>query len=552
VGIRTRNSTKDQVEQVDTMATYVNLENAQSLQEKLKKPVPRRSIDYSGNMVQQMLAKKTGRKRVLRRDPAYIIDMWLPDAKDGPGCICTKFIHSSQNKVRHPINIVRWTPDGRRVLTASSSGEFTLWNGMSFNFETIMQAHDGPIRALQWSHGGDWVLSGDQEGIVKYWQPNMNNLKVLPAHSEAVRDICFSPSDGKFATACDDSTIKIWDFNEGVEERSLTGHGWDVKCCDWHPVKGLLVSGSKDNLVKLWDPRTAKCLTTLHGHKNTVQKALFQPGEGWMLATCSRDHTTRVFDLRTMRDFKVLRGHERDVSTLTWHPVHHGLISTGGADGSINHYLLDQAVSSTFQLQIEAQRTTPSSSSTQMMPYDTIPYAHESAVWSLQYHPLGHLLCSGSNDRATRFWARPRPFDPDLKRDRYHLGEEAAEALGANEKRRMARQSEALDEAVGLVDQNMPVGLQGGYSRIPANLQNLVPGLGQYIQGMSPDAPPPPPPPGLMPPGINGSMPPPIPPFPLSQLPPGFIPPPPPPGFMPPSLMANQGASIPGLQNMRQ
>ena len=37
----------------------------------------------------------------------------------------------------------------------------------------------------------------------------------------------------------------------------LRGHGSDVKCCDWHPQKGIVVSGSKDNQqpLKLWDPR---------------------------------------------------------------------------------------------------------------------------------------------------------------------------------------------------------------------------------------------------------------------------------------------------------
>ena len=53
--------------------------------------------------------------------------------------IPSRHLHSSTNKLKHPINIVKWTPEGRRLLTGSSSGEFTLWNGMGFNFETIMQ-----------------------------------------------------------------------------------------------------------------------------------------------------------------------------------------------------------------------------------------------------------------------------------------------------------------------------------------------------------------------------------------------------------------------------
>ena len=36
----------------------------------------------------------------------------------------------------------QWTPTGRRLITGSQTGEFTLWNGQSFNFEMILQVHD--------------------------------------------------------------------------------------------------------------------------------------------------------------------------------------------------------------------------------------------------------------------------------------------------------------------------------------------------------------------------------------------------------------------------
>ncbi len=32
-------------------------------------------------------------------------------------------------------------------------------------------------------------------------------------------------------------------------------------------------------------------------------------------------------------------------------------------------------------------------------------------IWSLAWHPLGHLIVSGSNDFTTKFWTRNRPGD---------------------------------------------------------------------------------------------------------------------------------------------
>src|SRR5271154_1113120 len=182
----------------------------------------------------------------------------------------------------------------------------------------------------------------------------------------------FSPNDTKFVSAGDDNLIKVWNFNEGVEERILTGHGWEVRSVDWHPTKGLLASGSKDNLVKLWDPRTSRCLSTLHFHKQTVGMVRFQPHSGNFLATASRDATTRILDLRAMKDFKILRGHEKDVTSVTWHPIHTSLIVTGGYDGALHHYLLDDITP-------HAQNQTSEASAITMEPTASVVYAHDSA-----------------------------------------------------------------------------------------------------------------------------------------------------------------------------
>lgn len=87
--------------------------------------------------------------------------------------VTTKFVRTSTNKVKCPVFVIRvrrvwvhvcpcpppsvglcdglvyrllcvlvqWTPEGRRLVTGASSGEFTLWNGLTFNFETILQVN---------------------------------------------------------------------------------------------------------------------------------------------------------------------------------------------------------------------------------------------------------------------------------------------------------------------------------------------------------------------------------------------------------------------------
>ncbi|KAI2639764.1 WD40 repeat-like protein [Hypomontagnella submonticulosa] len=506
----------------------------------------------------QPRSKGAFRGEAERPSASYIVDMLPPLARvtNPADSVPTKHLHSSLNKIKHPVNVVRWTPEGRRLLTASSSGEFTLWNGTGFNFETIMQAHDVAIRALAYSHSDDWLISADHDGIIKYWQPNFNNVQVIQGHHDPIRDLAFSPNDSKFVTASDDSSLKIFDFAAGNAESTFQGHGWDAKSCDWHPTKGLIVSGSKDHLVKLWDPRTQRCLTTLHGHKNTITKTSFERVMGWCLATSARDQTARVFDIRMMRDICLLRGHEKDISTLSWHPIHSNLLSTGGSEGSLFHYLLDepntppgQAISAAVYESPDPQ-TAPAQS---IYPAHKVPFAHDFAIWSLDWHPLGHILASGSNDRITRFWSRGRPGETDIFQDRYHIGEAAAEAQGTWDRRGGRRQrqeeeeQELEDEMDGLVDQKMPLrqpalafpGLPG--LSLPANAPApQIPGTGTIPTGVAP-------PPMPFPiPGTTGAPPLPLPanldvnnPADLAKISElmrkaGVVPPPPPPGMPPP------------------
>ncbi|XP_042065969.1 flowering time control protein FY-like [Salvia splendens] len=371
---------------------------------RMRKIGQRRAVDYTSTVVRYMQIRMFQRdskdRTVLQPTPAAAIDM-LPTVSylDNPSTsFAAKFVHTSLNKNRCSINRVLWTPSGRRLITGSQSGEFTLWNGQSFNFEMILQAHEQAVRSMIWSYNENWMVTGDDGGAIKYWQNNMNNVKAnKSAHKESVRGLSFCRTDLKFCSCSDDTTVKVWDFARCQEERSLTGHGWDVKCVDWHPTKSLLVSGGKDNLVKLWDAKSGKELSSFHGHKNTVLCCKWNQNGNWVL-TASKDQIIKLYDIRAMKELEAFRGHRKDVTALAWHPFHEEYFVSGSFDGSIFHWLVGHDTP-----QVEIQN------------------AHDNSVWDLAWHPIGYLLCSGGNDHATKFWCRNRPGD--TARDKFNTGQ---------------------------------------------------------------------------------------------------------------------------------
>ncbi|KAK6163067.1 hypothetical protein DH2020_002908 [Rehmannia glutinosa] len=383
---------------------------------RMRKIGQRRAVDYTSTVVRYMqirMFQRDSRDRtVLQPNPAAAIDVCYPPEN-----------YLLYNYVQY------WTPSGRRLITGSQSGEFTLWNGQSFNFEMILQAHEQAVRSMIWSYNENWMVTGDDGGSIKYWQTNMNNVKAnKSAHKESVRGL---RTDLKFCSCSDDTTVKVWDFARCQEERSLSGHGWDVKCVDWHPTKSLLVSGGKDNLVKLWDAKSGRELCSFHGHKNTVLCVKWNQNGNWVL-TASKDQIIKLYDIRAMKELESFRGHRKDVTVssvcrpsvllflllflwpfyicknlcyisvftviaLAWHPFHEEYFVSGSFDGSIFHWLVGHETP-----QVEIQN------------------AHDNSVWDLAWHPIGYLLSSGGNDHTTKFWCRNRPGDP--ARDKINMG----------------------------------------------------------------------------------------------------------------------------------
>ena len=85
---------------------------------------------------------------------------------------------------------------------------------------------------MTFTHSGAYLASTDKSGIIKYFEPNMNNLTAWQGSSsrEAIRGLSFSPDDRRFATASDDSSVRIWSFAESRVESVLTGTFLNTMC----------------------------------------------------------------------------------------------------------------------------------------------------------------------------------------------------------------------------------------------------------------------------------------------------------------------------------
>lgn len=368
-----------------------------------KRPcVIRRTVDLNGELLEwkelsRLVDRPFAHTPQLRSTGVSALHMLPPHAYTHlpASNAAMSFAAVAPSKTRSSVNASVWTQDGRRCLTATQAGEFCMWGGQTFQFETIIQAHETPIRTIVFTHNGNFLVSGDDSGNVRYWKTNLELVKSSQVHKESVRQVSFSRTDLKFATASDDSTVRIWDFARVTSEHVLAGHGGDVKTVDWHPQSSLLVSGSKDALVKLWCARSGKAIGTMHGHKGTIMTTRWNTMNGNWILTASRDQTCKIYDIRMQAELASFVGHGTDITQAAWHPLQEDMFVSGGHDGSMAFWLAGRNKI-----------------------LNKVPAAHEGSIWTFAWNPAGHLLTTGAADACTKFWCRSRPSDPFIEQQR--------------------------------------------------------------------------------------------------------------------------------------
>lgn len=152
------------------------------------------------------------------------------------------------------------------------------------------------------------------------------------------------------------------------------------------------------------------------------------------------------------------------LQAVQWHPIHHSYLVSGGSDGSLQHWHLDS----------------PS-------PVDSLQFAHDQQVWTMAFHPLGHLLATGAMDASVRWWCRGRPGS-SIMNDKFHVGRDKARELGQREDEEGDDDDDWRGGLPGL-------GRGGGnannpnlyYSSAAAHMPNFaMPGLGNGNEGGAP------------------------------------------------------------------
>jgi WD40 repeat protein len=103
-----------------------------------------------------------------------------------------------------------------------------------------------------------------------------NCIQNLLGHTYIIETLISLPND-RFASGSNDTTIKIWDLNQGICLKTLMEHSHWITSLIFIERDNSLVSGSNDKSIKIWEVNDFQCLKTIQVNYE-IMSLLLLPG----------------------------------------------------------------------------------------------------------------------------------------------------------------------------------------------------------------------------------------------------------------------------------
>ncbi len=211
----------------------------------------------------------------------------------------------------------KFSPDGKKIVTASSDHTARIWNADSAETIAILH-HDQNVSTATFSSDGERVITASNDTTARIWDAGTGKLiATLAGHSGELQNASFS-RDGRLAlTNAKDGTARVW-ATRPIRAVVLNTKGYTFNSASFSPDSRRVATASWDDTARIWDAETGDQIKVFKGHSDTVNGAVFS-ADGQLLLTASADKTARIWNTETGEQVAVLE-HDGPVRTARFSP----------------------------------------------------------------------------------------------------------------------------------------------------------------------------------------------------------------------------------------
>jgi WD40 repeat protein len=299
-----------------------------------------------------------------------------------------------RSTLRHEgfVRSAAWSPDGKRIVTASDDNIARVWNADGQGDPIVLKGHEGTVCSAAWSPDGKCIVTASDDNTARVWNADgQGDPIVLKGHEDDVNSAAWSPDGKRIVTASDDNTARVWNADGQGDPTILKSHEGPVHSAAWSPDGEHIVTASLDKTARVWNADGQSGPIVLKGHEDWGLSAAWSP-DGKRIVSASGDKTARVWNVDGQGDPIVLKGHESAVTSAAWSPDGKRIVTAShdktarvwNADGQGDPIVLK---------------------------------GHEKHVYSAAWSPDGKRILTASGDNTARIWLLDIPALQQLLRD---------------------------------------------------------------------------------------------------------------------------------------
>ncbi|MCC6418954.1 MAG: hypothetical protein IT429_12030 [Gemmataceae bacterium] len=292
-----------------------------------------------------------------------------------------------------PVNGVAFSVNNQILASAGADATVRFWNATNGQPLGTIGAHAGPASAVAINPNNTTAYSAGADGTLKFLQLPVPPARPLPAHGDAVSAVALSNDGNLVFSAGADKVVRIGQFANAKEVRTLTGAPAAVTTVAVNGNASLAAAGSADGHLLLWNAGDGKPAGQAVAHAGAVTGVSFHPGNTQLL-TSGADGLLKIWAMPPVPT----RALAHPDSVLAAAVTSDGKrLFTAGADKVVRTWDLVKGA---------VERQYP---------------GHPGPVAAVAVSPNGQILVSGGTGGVVRFWNQAS-------------GKEA-ENLGAHEKK---------------------------------------------------------------------------------------------------------------------